>query len=422
MKTFVRLSLIFLAVIGAGVAVYQPVSGYIEERNRPKFRTATVERGDIIAEVDATGEVKPILSVIVGSFVSGPINKLNVKFNTRVKKGDLMAAIDTRLYDAAVARDTASLRTAQAEVLRVKALLKQAQRDENRGFKLQERNPDFISQAELDQLKYNRMALEAQLSVAEAAVTQAEANLKNSETNQEYTQIEAPVDGLVIDKKIDEGQTLASQFQTPELFTIAVDLDKRVHVHASVDEMEIGLIQKAKEESRPVYFTVDSHPEDLFEGTIEEIRLNSTVTQGVVTYPVIVSAPNTEMKLLPGMTAKISFEVDQVSNVLKIPSGALRYYPKREHVRLEDRKLLDGADEPPAEEEDQRGSDDAQLTAREKVEAQKNRRRRHVWVTDGHLLRAVEVETGLNDNRFYELAKGDLKEGQEVVVGLKVTE
>jgi HlyD family secretion protein len=393
MKTFLRWSLILLAVGGIGAAIYQPVSGYIEERNRPKFRTEKVERGDIIAEVDATGEVKPILSVIVGAVVSGPIDELKVDFNTRVKEGDLMASIDTRLYDAAVARDEAMLKTAEAEVHRMEALLEQAKRDEQRGFKLQERNPDFISQAELDQLKYNRMALEAQLTVAEAAITQANANLQNSRTNLEYTQIEAPVDGIIIDKKIDAGQTLASQFQTPELFTVAVDLDKRVHVHASVDEMEIGMIQKAKDQSRPVYFTVDAHPEDLFEGTIEQIRLSSTATQGVITYPVIVSAPNPDLKLLPGMTAKISFEVNDVTNVVKIPSGALRYYPRREHVREEDRKLLDGAEETPAEDEDQRGGDDTQLTAREKVEAHRNRRRRHVWVLEVNLLRAVDVVT-----------------------------
>jgi HlyD family secretion protein len=422
MKTFIRVTLILGTLVGAGVAAYQPVSGYLQERSRPKFRTAQMEQGDIVAEVDATGEVKPILSVIVGSVVSGPIATLQVDFNDRVHKGDLMAKIDTRLYDAAVAQDTALLKTAEAEVQRVQATLEQARRDENRGLKLQERNPDFISQAELDQLKYNRLALEAQLTVAEAAITQAEASLQNSKTNLDYTRIVAPVDGIVIDKMIDAGQTLAAQFQAPELFKVAVDLDKVVHVYASVDETEIGLVQQAREASRPVYFTVDAHPEDLFVGTIEQIRMSSTETQGVITYPVIVSAPNPDLKLLPGMTAKISFEVDQVEDVLKIPSGALRYYPRREHVREEDRKLLDGVEERATEEEDQRTRDDAQLTAREKVEAQKSRRRRHVWVQEGQFLRAVEVVTGLSDNRYYELVEGDLKAGQEVVIGLKVAE
>jgi HlyD family secretion protein len=421
MKNLLRFILIVGGVAAVGAAVYQPVSGYLAERNRPKFRTAPVEMGDIIAEVDATGEVKPILSVIVGSVVSGPIVSLEVDFNDRVSKGDLMAKIDTRLYDAAVMRDQASLATAKAEVERVEALLEQAKRDENRGLKLQERNPDFISQAELDQLKYNRMALEAQLTVAGAAVTQADANLDNSQTNLIYTRIESPVDGIVIDRKIDAGQTLAAQFQTPELFTVAVDLDERVHVYASVDETEIGLVKEAKDRGRPVFFTVHAHPEDLFQGTIEQIRMSSTETQGVITYPVVISAPNKELKLLPGMTAMISFEVNEVRNVLKIPNGALRYLPQREHVREEDRKLLDGADQVDVE-EDQRDDEDSQLSAREKVEAQMKRRRRHVWVREGKLLRAVEVETGLFDNRFTELVKGDLERGQEVVVGLKVSE
>lgn len=417
MKALLRFLMIVGGVAALGVAAYQPLSGYWAERNRPKFRTAEVERGDIVAEVDATGEVKPVLSVLVGSVVSGPIDTLEVDFNVAVEKGDLMASIDTRLYDAAVKRDEASLATAKAEVQRVEALLEQAKRDEQRGLRLQQRNQDFISQAELDQLKYNRLALEAQLLVAEAAITQAEANLNNSRTNLDYTEIKSPVDGIVIDKKIDEGQTLAAQFQAPELFTVAVDLDKRVHVHASVDEMEIGQVQKAQEEGRPVFFTVDAHPEDLFQGTIYQIRMSSTETQGVITYPVVISAANEDLKLLPGMTAYISFEVAKVDDVLKIPKQALGYFPKREHVREEDRKLLDGTAESV---EEQRSDDQARLTARERVESQRSRRRRHVWVKEGDLLRAVEVVTGLSDNRFEQLVEGDLKEGQELVVGLKV--
>jgi HlyD family secretion protein len=420
MKVLVRVLLIIGGLAAVGVAAYQPVSGYLAERNRPQFRTAEITRGDIIAEVDATGKVEPILSVIVGAVVSGPIVALEVDFNDRVEEGDLMAKIDTRLYDAAVARDRASLKTTEAEISRVTAVLEQAKRDEERGLRLEKRNADFISQAELDQLRYNRMALEAQLLVAEAAKTQAEASLNNSLTNLDYTEIKSPVDGIVVDRKIDEGQTLASQFQTPELFTVAVDLDRRVHVYASVDETEIGLVQKAKEEGRPVYFTVMPYPEDLFTGVIEQVRMSSTETQGVITYPVVISAENAELKLLPGMTANISFEVDQVENVLKVPNAALRYYPQREHVREVDRKLLDGT--LAEDEEDERADDEAQLTAREKVEAQRNRRKRHVWVTDGNLLRAVEVVTGIDDNRFTEIKEGDLKEGQEVVVGLKVGE
>jgi HlyD family secretion protein len=420
MKVLVRVLLIIGGLAAVGVAAYQPVSGYLAERNRPQFRTAEITRGDIIAEVDATGKVEPILSVMVGAVVSGPIVALEVDFNDRVEEGDLMAKIDTRLYDAAVARDRASLKTTEAEISRVSAVLEQAKRDEERGLRLEQRNADFISQAELDQLRYNRMALEAQLLVAEAAKTQAEASLNNSLTNLDYTEIKSPVDGIVVDRKIDEGQTLASQFQTPELFTVAVDLDKRVHVYASVDETEIGLVQKAKDEGRPVYFTVMPYPEDLFTGVIEQVRMSSTETQGVITYPVVIASANTELKLLPGMTANISFEVDQVKSVLKVPNSALRYYPQRDHVREEDRKLLDGT--LAEDEEDERADDEAQLTAREKVEAQRNRRKRHVWVTDGNLLRAVEVVTGIDDNHFTEIKEGDLEEGQEVVVGLKVGE
>jgi HlyD family secretion protein len=178
--------------------------------------------------------------------------------------------------------------------------------------------------------------------VAEASVAQASASLDNSLLNLEYTEIVSPVDGVVIDRKIDPGQTLAAQFQTPELFIIAPDLRKKMHVHASVDEADIGLIKRAQATKLPVSFTVDAYPDELFTGEIEEIRLSSTTTQNVVTYPVIVAAPNPELKLLPGMTASLSFEVDRRPKVTKVPNAALRYFPETRHVREEDRPLLEG--------------------------------------------------------------------------------
>ena len=218
-----------------------------------------------------------------------------------------MAEIDPQIYIAAVKGAQAALVTRQADVVRVKALLQQAINDEKRSTSLHKENRDFISQAEIDRFHFNRLQLEAQLKVADAAVQQAEAALNNSEANLEYTKIRSPVDGIVINRKIDPGQTLAAQFQTPELFIIAPEMDKKMHVFASVDEADIGLIRRAQEEERPVEFTVDAYPDDLFTGKIEQIRFSSTVTQNVVTYPVVVAAPNPDLKLLPGMTADLRF-------------------------------------------------------------------------------------------------------------------
>ena len=418
MKSWIKpiiICLVLLALCG-GAAV--PLADYLRKRGQPEWRLETVEKGQIVSVVNSTGTIQPILSVSVGSFVSGPIEDVFAEFNQRVKAGDKLASIDTRLFDANVARDRAQLATRRAEVDRVSALLLQAQRDESRAIALRERNIDFISDTEMDQFHYSRLSLEAQLVVAEKSVEQAEASLKNSEANLDYTEIESPVDGIVIDRKVDKGQTVASTFQTPELFIVALDLDKRVHVFATVDEADIGLIREAKENDRPVTFIVDAYPDELFEGRIQEIRFSSTTTQNVVTYPVIVEAPNTELKLLPGMTATISFEIEQINDAIKIPNSALRFYPERKYVHPDDHDILDGAEED--EDDDQATTSESMMSTTDRAEARRERDRRHVWIVgeDGKL-RAVEVIIGASDYQFTELVEGDIKPGQELVSGIK---
>lgn len=410
-------TLIALLLLGGLVAWSSgPGMRYWKERNRPKFRRAAITRGPIVAVVNSTGTVKPVLSVSVGAFVSGPIEALYVDFNDEVKKGDLLAKIDPRIYEASVARDRASLATRRAEVQRVKALLQQARNDEMRAQALRAEKADFIADTEMDKFKFARMSLEADLLVAEASVAQAQANLENSEANLSYTEIRSPVDGIVIDRKIDPGQTLAAQFQTPELFIIAPDMKKLMYVYASVDEADIGLIRDAQQKQQPVHFTVDAYPEDLFQGTIHQIRKSSTTTQNVVTYPVVVAAPNEHLKLLPGMTANLSFQVGQASDAVRLPNAALRFFPQREHVRPEDQHLLEGGDR-----RDDRADDVlvTQQSATEKAEAARKRNRRHVWIEDGEYLKAVEVITGLSDNQYTELVSGDLTVGQELVTGIQ---
>ena len=413
MKTRYKL-LILLIVLGAGgAAAYKPATDFWKKRNRPTWREAETKRGTITAVVNSTGTVKPVLSVQVGSVVSGPIVDLFVDFNQEVEKDELLATIDPRLYEASVARDTAALATRQAEVLRAVAQLNQAENDEGRALSLLEEDEDFVSDEELDRLKYSRLAFEAAVTIAKASVAQAQANLDNSQANLGYTKIRSPVKGTIIDRKIDPGQTLAAQFQTPELFVVAPDMREKMHIYASVDEADIGLIRDAQEAGRPVHFTVDAY-DDLFEGTIEEIRFSSTETQNVVTYPVIVAAPNPDLKLLPGMTANISFRVAEKKDIVKIPNSALRFYPETKHVREEDRKLLEGEDwEKESEEQD------AVLSAEQKAEARKKRSRRHVWVLEGEQLKAIEVEIGLSDSKFSELVSGDLAEGEKLIAGSK---
>lgn len=414
-KLVIRLSLL-ITVVGVAAAAYGPATSYWTARNRIQWDTASVVRGDIARHVNSTGSIRPVLSVSVGSFVSGPIVELNVDFNDEVNKDDILAKIDPRLFEANVARDEAVLATREADVERVEAQLQQAVNSYKRGARLREKNEDFLSDREMDALVFEVKSLQAQRKLAKASVLQAKASLENSQANLEYTEIRSPVDGVVIDRKIDPGQTLAAQFQTPELFVVAPDLREKVHVFASVDEADIGLIQKAQSEDRPVTFVVDSYPERLFEGTIEQIRMSSVTTQNVVTYPVIIAAANPERKLLPGMTASISFVVDSAKDVLKIPNAALRFYPQRvEHVRPEDRKLLDGS----RWSNDSDLEEDAELTANEKAKARREGNKRHVWVVEGSFLRAVEVFTGLVESRFTELVSGELKEGDKLVTGRK---
>ena len=370
--------------------------------------------------VNSTGTVQPKLRVAIGSFVSGPILELNAEFNQEVKKDDVLARVDPMVYEANYVRDKASYESRIADVDRVKAQLQQAINDEKRAVSLRQEDSSFIAQAEMDKYKFARLSLVAQLKSAETSVDQAKAQMENSFAYLNYTIIKAPVDGIIINKKIDKGQTVAASFQTPELFVIAPDMKTEMHVHASVDEADIGQIANAQRKGYPVSFTVDAYPDELFEGHIHEVRLNSSSVQNVVTYPVIVSAANPEMKLLPGMTASLSFQVAIRDDVIKIPNSALRFYPDAKYVRTEDLGILEGHREKSANRDD----DDAQqaaksMSADERTELRKRRDHRHVWVQQDDKLRAVSVVTGLNDNHHTELIEGDLKVGDILVTGIE---
>ena len=453
MRSIIRYAII-LAVVG--VLLFfggQRAQRWFAERNKPRYRLSRLETGDLRISVNATGELNPVLKVKVGSFVSGPIEKLHVDFNTEVKVGQVLAEIDPRIYNAAVSRDQAALKTRRAEVDRVKAELQRAINDEKRSLALKEENADFISQAELDQYRFARSALEAQLQVAEAGVSQAEANLENSNANVGYTRITSPVDGVVIDRKIDPGQTLAAQFQTPELFVIAPQMREKMHILAAVDEADIGLIRVAQDAKQPIFFSVDAYPDEVFrDATIEQIRISPTVSQNVVTYPVIVATANAELKLLPGMTASLTFQVSELKGILKIPNEALRFNPEKSQVRDLDQKYLELFTTQEARE----NSASSALTppVDENVAAAKAATKRIVWLRETvqeslaaagagaaasagsaevvgaggtealytGRLKAAEIQIGDSDYRFTHVLGGTLVDGDEVVTGIKPAE
>lgn len=404
---------LFFLLLFVGIVAGVGGGLYVWGQNRAvvKYLTTKVSRGNVEVVVNSTGTIKPVRSVTVGSFASGPIAEILVDFNSEVKKGDLLAKIDPRLMQASVDRDRATLATSRAELARVEALLQQAKNNEERARKLRAVNKDYLSDVELDQYQYARLALVAQKALAEAQIKQAEASLKNSEANLAYTDIRSPVDGIVIDRKVDPGQTVAATFQTPELFIVAPDLEKHMHVFATVDEADIGQIDKAKERGQAVKFTVDAYPGELFEGKIHQVRKSGTTTQNVVTYPVVIETSNPEMKLKPNMTANISFQIELRENVLRIPSLALRFVPLPSQVRPEDKHYVDAT---ALDTENTK-----RLSASDKAAAAKARKERLVWMQSPTGLRAVPVKLGLMDTNFAEVLSGDVKEGDLLVTGVE---
>jgi HlyD family secretion protein len=197
-------------------------------------------------------------------------------------------------------------------------------------------------------------------------------------------------------------------------------MEEEMHVYASVDEADIGLIRRAQLEDQPVTFRVDAYPNELFEGRIKEIRMSSTEVQNVVTYPVVVTAPNPDLKLLPGMTANLTFQVEEKKDVILIPWSAVRFFPKPDMVREKDRKLLEGGGSDKKDEQDDRAQSIEEVTADERVEASRKRLRRHVWVLEGEKLRAIEVQLGISDYRHAELAEGEVEPGQKLVVDVQI--
>jgi HlyD family secretion protein len=419
-RRFLWWSVVAAALGGAAYGFTLLPSG-MWNRGSAYYRELAVTRGEVISVVNSTGTVQPVLSVQVGSFVSGPIKETKVDFNSRVKKSDVLAEIDPRLFKAKIAQDEAALAHRKAERQRVAALLNQARNNEGRAIELRKTKSSYISQAEIDQVTAEREALEAQLDLADASIKEAKAALSTSETNLEYTVIKSPVDGVIIDRKIDPGQTVAAQFQTPVLFVVAPEMEERMYVYAQVDEADIGLIRAAKERNQPVQFTVDAYPDDLFAGEIYQIRLNPQTVQNVVTYTVVVQAPNRDLKLIPGMTANLSFQIEKRENVMRIPNAALRFYPRTEQVHEQFRPLLEGTDveqqtEPQAE------ASAVRRSAMQRVESSRTRNRRHVWAVDGELLSAIEVTTGISDSENTELVSGNVKEGTKLVIGLRPKE
>ncbi|HMC35820.1 MAG TPA: efflux RND transporter periplasmic adaptor subunit [Myxococcales bacterium] len=285
------------------------------------YRAEPVTRGAITEVVSATGDVSAIVTVNIGSQVSGTISKLYVDFNSQVKKGQPLAELDPRLFRAALERAQAGLASAQADVEKAQAQLNDAARVEKRNKELLEQR--LVSQQDVDSAVANREQMAASLSSARAKVLQARADRDQAATNLAFARIESPIDGIVVSRAVDVGQTVAASFQTPTLFTIANDLTK-MQVLANIDEADVGKVHDGLE----ARFTVDAYPGDEFRGSIREVRQAPNTIQNVVTYAAVIDAANPERKLRQGMTAAVKVLTSHKDDVLRVSNAALRWKPE----------------------------------------------------------------------------------------------
>jgi HlyD family secretion protein len=310
------ITLFVVAAIAGSVGAYYMRRGSVG----PQVSTAAVSRGDIVDSVGATGTLQAVTSVQVGSQVSGIIAELNADFNSIVHKGQVIARLDPSLFQTQIEQAQANLLRAQADVERLKVAVDDAKTKLRRTEELAARK--LVAPQDLETAQVNVRAADAQLKSSQAQVTQAQASLNQNQVNLEHTVIAAPIDGIVVSRNVDIGQTVAASFQSPTLFIIAADLTK-MQVNASVDEADVGRIRPGQH----VRFRVDAYPTDEFTGTVSQVRLQPIVVQNVVTYGTVIDVPNPDLRLKPGMTANVTIEIARRTDALRVPNSALRFRP-----------------------------------------------------------------------------------------------
>ena len=413
-RTIILIAIV-LSAISAGAWLFRAKGD-----KGPIFRTVAVKRGDLEATISATGTVEPVVVVDVGAQVSGIISSFGkdkygkmIDYSSPVEAGTVLARIDASLYSAAVEAAKAQLQqamanniSANANVLQMKAQLLLAQLNWDRAQKL---GPsDALAKSAYDQYQATYEVAKANLAASEAAVEQtkaavalAKANLNTAEVNLGYCTIKSPVRGVIVDRRVNIGQTVVSTMSATSLFLIATDL-KNIQVWLSVNEADIGSISRGQ----PVTFTVDAFPNQVFHGQVGKIRLNATMTQNVVTYTVEVNTENNDGKLLPYLTANANFNIGLRNGVLLVPNAALRWAPLPNQIAPEDRRKSRGHAGPsgPAAEGMHGGGGATKV-------------RGTIWVAQGKFVRPVHVNVGMTDGVVTEVEGGDLAEGLQAVVG-----
>jgi HlyD family secretion protein len=385
---------IIISAIIVAVAMAVGIFYYSNQTPETTYKTAKIEKGDLVSAVAATGNLAAVVTVQVGTQVSGTIQKLFVDFNSPVKKGQAIARIDPALFNAQVEQSRGSSVNAEGNLQKAKADVADAKRTLERNRQLVK--DGIIAQSDFDTAETKYEDAVAAVKAAEGNVIQTRGAYSQARTNLQYSIIKSPVDGIVVSRNVDVGQTVAASFTTPTLFTIAQDLTK-MEIDTSVDEADISRIKLGQQ----VSFTVDSYPDTRFTGKVTQIRNAPIITQNVVTYIVVIGVDNKELKLKPGMTANVSIETARKENVLKIPSAALRFKPKAGKGTMDTKDAKDAPEK----------SAGAEARRMKKGAGQK------VFILSSENKPVVvPVKTGISDGGQVELVEGNLKENDEVVV------
>ena len=417
MKKRLLLSLVAIAALTIGGLAYYRSTASAEV---PHYMTAGVSRGDVVQTVEATGTLEAVTTVQVGSQVSGTIASLHADFNSVVKKGQVVARLDPSLMQAQVDQAEATIVRLDADVERARVSLEDANIKLRRAQDLF--NQQLIAKMDLDSAQATAAQAEASLKSAQAQVTQARGSLNQNKVNLNHTVITAPVDGIVISRNVDVGQTVAASMSAPVLFTIAKDLSE-MQVNASIDEADIGQIKLGQK----VTFQVDAYPRETFTGTVSQVRLQPVVAQNVVSYVTIIDVPNKELKLKPGMTANVTVEIARADDVLRVQNAALRFQPPAESMprgQEASGAAPNGSQSAGAPANRQGGEGRpaggfnrgaGQTVNRESPNGERGGR---VWVlTDGQL-HPIRVRTGISDGTTTAILDGQIDEQTQVVTGI----
>jgi HlyD family secretion protein len=405
MNRWLKRGLILAVVVGVGAVAMTALNRAKQEKaEAPKFRTQAIDRGAITQVVLASGALQPVTTVNIGTQVSGTVSERLVDFNDRVKKGQVLLRLDPSLIQARIRQANAQLASAQASLTLARSTFDRNTRLQGQGF---------IAGSVVEQSK-------REFDVALTNVEVAKAQLDSAQTDMNNSVVRSPIDGVVIKRNTDVGQTVAASFQTPDLFQIAQDL-KRMQIHTNVSEADVGLIKNGQD----VKFVVDAYPEREFEGKVEQFRLNPTTTSGVVTYNIVITVANPDELLKPGMTAQTRIVVASKPDVLRIPTAALRFRPDEDAVKKANAK----------DEKKEGDKADAKIDAKDKTATKKvsepasdpkddgvtiatksgNRVFRVYTVGEGNTPKQHDVTIGISNTRFTELVTGELKAGDELI-------